>query len=380
MPMHGGIRSRGLRPLVRAIAAGIACFALVSVVGPLGASAGVGQTDMDTLVAAARQEGVVVMYGPRGLAELPNILKARFEAEYGIRVEYLNEDGPPAWLDRVPRERAAGQYNWDVLFGGADTLMFNAKAAGLIDHITPALVDPTVADPRYWQGGRIPYIDTEDYVLPVLAAAGQSFWVNTAKASPSDITSYHDLLDPRWRGQIVFANDPRTSGSGRTTLTFLYGLPGFGADFIRQFVQQQELRIGSNDDEVAAMLSAHDFALCVCNRASIELLGNQGVTMAGLDSHRIREGGSLNSSFANFSMMNHPAHPNAAKLYANWVLSQRVGQALVSLTEIPSMRADVDNSRLPLENLPEPGWVFTNTEASLTQSREVVDLITPLLR
>src|SRR5262245_41132571 len=78
-----------------------------------------GPTDWDALVAAAKNEGNVVVSGPPApdaRTKLPEAFKSRF----GIEMEYLG--GNTSQLaSRLESERAAGQYTIDVSMSGADT-------------------------------------------------------------------------------------------------------------------------------------------------------------------------------------------------------------------------------------------------------------------
>jgi ABC-type Fe3+ transport system substrate-binding protein len=60
------------------------------------------------------------------------------------------------------------------------------------------------------------------------------------------------------------------------------------------------------------------------------------------------------------------AHPNAAKLYINWLLSQE-GQLAASKASggLPSARTDVPRDFVPAQSIPDPKWPPGSNEAAL---------------
>src|SRR5262249_23417817 len=74
----------------------------------------------DTLVAAARQEGVVQVGGPQGV-DFRHVLVDGFQQAYpGVKVEYVAGRQGDLW-PRMQAERAAERYLWDIFIGGGNT-------------------------------------------------------------------------------------------------------------------------------------------------------------------------------------------------------------------------------------------------------------------
>jgi ABC-type Fe3+ transport system substrate-binding protein len=68
----------------------------------------------------------------------------------------------------------------------------------------PALILPEVKDPRLWFGGQFPWWDPEHTIIRFFGQADVFLAINTAMVKPGEVTSYKDLLDPRWKGKILF--------------------------------------------------------------------------------------------------------------------------------------------------------------------------------
>jgi iron(III) transport system substrate-binding protein len=361
------------------VAIGLALAMIVALIVPAAAapSQGAGQDDWDAIVAAARAEGTLSITVPRGLEYVRTMVTEPFERQYGIHVDYYL-GGPPDVVAQV-RERGDNVAPWDVFVGGNDTLMFNLKALGALQPIEPALLRPDVRDLSNWDGGRYPFADRDGYVFAFLREGGEYFYVNTARADPATITSYRDLLKPEWKGQIVATGDPREGGSVRTIFAFLYTHPDLGPDFVRELLTNQDVRFSESDADDEEIVTHGDFGICLCDHAQGVAMRENGIPVQLLDPHGVREGISVTSSFANVTLAKRAAHPNAAKVYLNWLLSHDAGQLFTDMSDIPSTRADVDKSSVDPRNVPDPSWVIGNNEDAMSRALEMVRFITPLM-
>jgi hypothetical protein len=109
------------------------------------------KADWDKTVAAAKQEGQLVLSVPSGsvwAAELQ-----RFEAAYpGIKLKMTAFSGRDFW-PRFTKEREVGQYLWDLRVGGTDHFAYKLKSSGQFEPIRDLLVLPEVVDANNWYGG-----------------------------------------------------------------------------------------------------------------------------------------------------------------------------------------------------------------------------------
>src|SRR5262245_54797414 len=159
------------------------------------------QDRLASLMAAARQEGKVVVLGPPD-AEVRRQLPAAFKARFGVTVEYLGgrstEAGP-----KLRAERAAGVYTADVLFGGSDTMATVYYAEKMLAPLKPELFLPEVLDPTKWRRGKLWFTDPEDmFVLRLFNTVGPAFHINTRSVKAGELNTAHGLLDAKWRGKI----------------------------------------------------------------------------------------------------------------------------------------------------------------------------------
>src|SRR5207248_6483586 len=106
-----------------------------------GTSQAAGQPEWDRVVAAAKQEGKVVVVIPPGPQYEPAIRESFGKAFPGIEVEMTNLLGGQ-FRQRVERERAANQYDWDVCVCGAGADTYRLIADGVFDPIQDDLILP----------------------------------------------------------------------------------------------------------------------------------------------------------------------------------------------------------------------------------------------
>lgn len=282
-------------------------------------------------------------------------------------------------LDRLETERAAGEYLWDVFIGGFDTLMIAAKPLGLLDPIEPALILPEVRDPSHWAGGRLPFFDNDGLGLSFMREAGQYFFVNTTRIDPDSITTYRDFLDPRWKGGILLTRDPRARGHGRSVFTFFFEHPNLGPDFVRTLLTEQDLIIPEDDEETDHLLVSGQYSMCICNRAQGARLREERLPFVVLDPHRVREGIDVTASFANLALVNRAPHPNAARVFINWLLSRDTAELVSRETGVPSTRADVPKDFVPPGTVPDPSWLVVTHEGNVPRLEEAVRFIEGVL-
>jgi iron(III) transport system substrate-binding protein len=290
----------------------------------------------DALLAAAKPEGVVSVSGPVG--SLWREALAGFEQRYPeVQFELTPLNSRDFW-PRVSQERQGGQYLWDVRVGGLDPLAYRAKAEGLLDPVRPAML-PEVADDRKWIGGLDSGFADKDkqYFLGFLMYALPGVYVNRDVVSESDFRSAEDLLDPRWRGRIVL-QDPR-AGQGLVVLQAF--LEGYGEDFVRRLLSTQDVVVTGDVRQQAEWVVRGRYPIAIALKFD-ELVAFE---QAGLQ-FRIetvpQKLGAWTSGFGAVALMNRAPHPNAAKLFINWLLSQDAQSRIAKTVVINSRRTDVE--------------------------------------
>jgi iron(III) transport system substrate-binding protein len=336
-------------------------LALATLFSPFHAFA---QQEWERVIAAAKKEGEVRLIGPAG-TKLRDALTEAFTKKYAVRVEYLSAGGFQI-PQRVERERQAGIFFWDLFIAGTTTLIKGLRPIGALDPIEPALILNEVKDRKVWRGGEPPFFDKERVGLMALLGAGQYLFRNTQLARADEFKSWRDLLNPKWKGKIVVGRDPRTPGYGNATFKFFFTDKSLGTGYIRELLKQEPTLL--RDDRMAAQwLVQGKFPICICSDIDTVRLVDEGLPIAIVDGRQLKEGTHVTSAYANVSPANRAPHPNAAKLYINWILSREGSTIFSQASGMPSVRLDVSTDHVRPAMIPEPGWQISSTEEALTQ-------------
>jgi iron(III) transport system substrate-binding protein len=334
-------------------------------------SASTADAEWARVLEAAKREGRVVVAG-HPTTEARQAGTEPFERRYGIMVQYEGLGGPqgPALVERLRQERAAGQYLWDVFIGGTTTIITALKPMGVLEPIEPALILPEVASPGNWRFG-LEYVDGDKLGLVMTPYASLAFTVNTPAAPPEQFRSYRDLLDPKWRGRII-AHDPRIAGSGQAAFSFFYTHRDLGPEFLRALARQ-ELTLLRDIRQELDLLGQGKHAICIgCDPTTASAMIDKGIPLTLVSPQQMVEGGYLSSGPGAVTLLNQPPHPNAARVYLNWLLS-RDGQAeYAKALSFPSGRADVSSDWAEPWQLLGQGYWPSHTEDAVLETRSKV--------
>jgi iron(III) transport system substrate-binding protein len=286
-------------------------------------------------VAAARQEGQLTLSGPPGPLWREALIA--FEREYpGISVQYTGRSGHDFW-PRLYQERAAGQYVWDVRVGGPGPQVFQARDAGLLNSVRPLLVLPEVADAALWAGGFDGlYADKEKEYVPAFVARAEAVaYVNRALVPEADLAWDSQLRDPRWRGKIAVA--ALDHGSGLDALTTL--LVAFGEDYLRDLLTEQHPVVAGDSRQLAEWVIRGRYPIGI-GIASEDLRAFERQGLA-FDVQGVPPARQLVLGHGAIQLLSRAPHPNAAKLFVNWLLTRATQGRLAATLGLNSRRLDV---------------------------------------
>ena len=243
-----------------------------------------------------------------------------FEKKYGISVEYHADSGAGI-LPRLSAERKADRYLWDVVVTGTTTGLENLIPARVLDPLEANLILPEVKDLKLWRNGALEFLDPGRQLLVMTPFQRGTLFVNPTLANPKEFKSYKDLLDPKWKGKII-ADDPRKSGPGQATFTFFFLHPELGVKFIRAIAGQGLTLLRDYAQEVN-MLGQGRYSVGLGFSDSLaEQRAKQGVPVEIVDIRQLKEGSDISPASGGLSIFNRAPHPNAAKVYINWLLSK----------------------------------------------------------
>lgn len=268
-----------------------------------------GMAQAQSLESLARQEGEVVWYTSVGLQTAEKIA-AMFEERYGVRVQ-VNRTGSERVFTRVLQEAAARVYEVDVIHTSDAGHFEYLKEQGLLAQYWPAGIEvypDLFKDPDgYW------FVWRAGLVVPAY---------NTNLVAPEDVPRrWTDFLDPRWRGRMAKAH-PGYSGNIVTSTLALVNL--YGWEFFEQLATQDVLQLQSANDP-APTVAAGERALAF---EGTEYIAYQ-LRAQGNPLELIYPEDGIPFVASPSAIAANAPHPNAARLFTDFLFSLEVQQALV---------------------------------------------------
>jgi iron(III) transport system substrate-binding protein len=343
-----------------------------SVAAPANPSSGQTSTvsntnDWSAVVAAAQREGIVVCACPPR-PDYTKLIKDSFEqANPGIRVEASPATLPDIWA-RVEKEQEAGQYLWDVYMFGPTIEMFALKNNGGFEPFRDYLVGPDIGDEAVWDGGwDAAFLDNEKrYIFAFWRNVISGVTINRDRLPSAEIRTFDDLLRPEYRGAIVW-QDPRGGGQGVNFLTGLYHYRG--GDGVKQLlVDQQPVLVRGNADVAEQVIrGGRQLSVAMLSEDTLVQYKQAGVPLK-LEDVQLDDIPSISNSGLAPAVFKSGPHPNATKVFINWLLSEPAQELLQREQRNNSTRKDVP----PLADNPsraKPGlqYFHTQTEEAMTQ-------------
>jgi len=295
------------------------------------------------LIAAAQEEGEVHFL--RAVTSRMPVLQA-FETKFGIRT-VPGTAGGRASTDRVLAERTRGRYTVDISNAGAGSSDRLVTAGALIP-VWPEIFHPDAVDASKWRGTPPFFADREEKYL--LAWSFRitdlvSLWYNTDLVSQEEIdsiTSYWDLLKPEFEGRFAI-QDPSQAGRSDLRVRAWQTLgPEFIEAVIRAVPRANILPARGREASEGLARGKFDFVL-FASTGDFEDLETIGIPITALARRGHLEGGLLAEVGAGTDkrgLFDQAPHPNAARLFLNWFLTQEGQTAWNSLREPPSPITD----------------------------------------
>jgi ABC-type Fe3+ transport system substrate-binding protein len=274
------------------------------------------QSEWDKTLAAAKKDGTVVVGIPAS-SELRTAISTKFKEKFGIAVELMSARGPEN-VTRIITEFNAGVRYFDILVAGGATPI-SMVAAGAADDFQSYMILPEVKDPKNWWGGHIweDNLSGKRQVYAFLCYTSETLWYNGNQVELNEIRSFDDLLNPKWKGKIGFL-DPRNPGSGQNTWSFLWKVKG--EEFLQKLTQQEPL-ISQNLRQLADSLAKGKLAFTIgLSHYSYEPFLKAGLPVKPVP--KIKEGAHANNGSGVIAVVKNPPHPNAAKVFVNWLLGK----------------------------------------------------------
>jgi ABC-type Fe3+ transport system substrate-binding protein len=152
-------------------------------------------------------------------------------------------------------------------------------------------------------------------------------------------------VKPKWKGKIA-AMDPKLPGFPSGLLQFSYYHPDLGAKFLRQLFGDMEITVSREARQLVDWLAVGKFAIALAPSASeVQAAIKQRLPVGRFEPRAFKEGIYMRATQGSLSILTRQPHPNATKVFVNWLLS-REGQTayqkhFLRIDPIFSLRDDV---------------------------------------
>lgn len=277
------------------------------------------------LIEAAKKEGALGYYTTMTLSQSKKLVD-RFEQKYPpIKVELFRTGGDPL-LNKIITEARGGLNAWDVTSGRGDMvlpLMENKLLAAYHSPESKNIPEDLVDKEGLW---------TAFYVNPYVLGFNTKL-VNSAEAPKT----YEDLLKPKWQGKKISIDDEAYG--------LLMGLmEAWGkeraVDYFRKLAAQKPVVMRGNTNRVQLAV-AGEYSLIIAYAPTIQRETSRGapIDWVPLEPVPVQVNPVMVSARA--------PHPNAAKLFTDFLLSEEGQKMLIGFSRIP-VREDVDPKPLRL--------------------------------
>jgi iron(III) transport system substrate-binding protein len=308
------------RPSRRTILKSAAAMSLVYAT-PLRAAAPPAQAITPALVAAATKEGQVTWYTSADLQLAEKVGKA-FEQKFPRIRARVERAGGERIFSRVAQEYAAGLHVPDAVSTGDAAPFIAWKRSGLIAAYVPDDVARHIpAEHRDPDG----FYATVRSSLCVMA-------YNTQLLNSTDAPkSFADLLDPKWKGRIVKAH-PSYSGTIMTSTYQMVRELGWG--YLEKLAQQQLLQIQSATDTPKKVVLGERPVMADGNESNVLLLKETGQPIEVV--YPVEGTPSIVQPSAVFVAA---PHPNAARLFQNYLFTVEGQELFVNIGGLRSVHA-----------------------------------------
>lgn len=315
------------RPVTSRVAvSGLSRAMVVLVAFVLAAPSAVAQ-GWSEVVGAAKKEGKVVFYNnlqPNGIE--PLLQKFR-EANPGIQTEQVRLGSNPL-IERFQTEFNAGRHIADVLITFPDERMANGLKQGWAEQWTPPELPNFPAN-----------VNNDNMAFTLQHSRETIIW-NKGLVRPGDAPKeWADLFDPKWKGKVGL-NPPWRSVAIQQIVAFWEDK---GIADAAEKLKANEVRFFEGSGGIIQAVIRGDVRVAELTDLPLNPLLEDGAPVGFVYP---KSGTTLSANEA--IVAKQAPHPNAAKVFLNWLMTKDGQEALQTCAGLPVTRNDAP----PLSKLP----------------------------
>jgi iron(III) transport system substrate-binding protein len=316
------------------------------------------EKEWDELVTAGKKEGTVSIVTFPG-SQFRKFLDTYEAAVPGITVDHTGSNASTI-VPKVLQERQGGVYSVDVFLSTVTTPLLNLRPAGAIEPVRPLIFRPDVLNDAVWRDGfEAGFLDADKkWMYAPTFDKNLGLWINTDQVGPDEMKSVKDLLNPKWKGKIL-SIDIRSVGTAWNVLDMKRAA---GEEFVRKLYGEQDPVLVRDLRQATELMVKNQYPIGI-GAPNAELFVDFQAQGLGKNLKALEiDGGTFLLSTSNVYKFDKAPHPNAAKLFINWVLTKEAQTSWATITTQNSRRIDGVPPGNPLY-LPSPGKKYPTFES-----------------
>ncbi len=271
------------------------------------------------LVEGAKKEGKVTWYTTLIVDQVIRPVKAAFEKEYPfIQIEFFRGNSERV-VQKMLAEYQAKRYDVDLIDGTVSPTMVR-RAGYLQRFFSPALAEypAELKDPQGYWGTTNLYFFATGY--------------NTKMVKPNEVPkTYEDLLNPRWKGQMMWSTS-RGSGAPMFIGTILNTMgEEAGKAYLQKLKAQNIAKSTASNRQILDLTIAGEYPLALHifnHHAYISKSAGAPVDWQPQEP--------VTATIQTIALAKYSAHPHAAMLLLDFVMSERGQKVFQESNYLPS--------------------------------------------
>jgi iron(III) transport system substrate-binding protein len=328
------------------------------------------QQEWQKVLGAAEKEGQVTVYAPPG-KQYQDAIGSFQEAHPKIKLNYVPGSGTNN-AQRLLAERRAEKYLADLFIGGSGTMTLVLVKAGVLDPIPPTLILPENKDASLWFSKKHIYADPKGQHVFMFQGNVQTDIgaYNTKLVDSGEIKSFWDVLKPKWKGKMA-AFDPKERGHIQRMRAIYYN-PALGPEFIRKLFSEMEVTVARDQRQLLDWVASGKVHIYLFATGSdTDDAQRKGLPVGVL--YGQAEEGYMSGGFGHLALINKAPHPQATRVFVNWLLSKEGQTHWHKKSDNNSLRMDIVKEMLTDQRtVPQEGKKYLN--ASLPEYEDVKPL------
>jgi ABC-type Fe3+ transport system substrate-binding protein len=270
----------------------------------------------------------------------------------------------------------------DLLIQGTTTVITGLMSVKAVIPIRAYLVGPNTRDQSVWFNKKFSFADdAEQYNMVMSVYILPPFVYNPTLVSPEEINSWRDLLAPKWKSKMA-ARDPRLAGGGLAIATFLYANPKLGKEYIQKLYGSQDIAVSRDDRQLLDFVGQGKYPIAI---GPSEVLAKEfiakGLPVRQFNPEALQEGALTTAGNSAISIPKNPPHPNALKVYLDYLLSKEGQTEWSKANGFASLRQDVPRDHVSKNLIPKEGvqYLDSHLERYVNLRSEVIGFLNTAL-